>query len=76
MRKLHLDPESLAVESFETAKAGAEPGTVRGNELTTAPCPQPTQLLTCARKQTLYNSCFVECECTNQRFACIQPQTD
>ena len=31
MRKLHLNPEALEVESFETAPAAPAGGTVRGN---------------------------------------------
>lgn len=31
MRKLHLDPDSLVVQSFETADGAAGAGTVRGH---------------------------------------------
>jgi hypothetical protein len=41
MRKLHLDPESLEVQSFSTAPAAPAEGTVRGHVDATGPAPWP-----------------------------------
>ena len=73
MKKLGLELDNLAVESCETDGAPRPQGTVRAAEASAPdPC-LPDTYLTCARRQTLYESCVANCECTNGLRACIGP---
>jgi hypothetical protein len=78
MRKLRLELENLAVESFETDRASGFAGTVQGRQgedpfaAASAPNPcLPATLLTCPRRNSEYASCIVNCECTNGQRACL-----
>lgn len=81
MRKLKLDVEALMVESFQTEKAGAELGTVFGNNKISAhgncashasclhPCgPPPSVGLSCAQ-QSCGGSCFIT-DCPSEVQVC------
>ncbi|HEX6746370.1 MAG TPA: hypothetical protein VF092_03570 [Longimicrobium sp.] len=58
MRKLRLDVDSLAVESFATVVAADAPGTVRGAEIITQTCsPGPTCHPSCEESDTCATSC-------------------
>ena len=70
MSKIRLDVDSLAVRSFATEEAAAGRGTVRGHDVFTDLCPAPTERLTCARERTAYETCYVNCECTNRQILC------
>lgn len=89
MKKLHLNPDALRVESFQTLPAGpGERGTVHGQATPETwedilscggGCDGldglvPATLVSCARQQSNVYSCFYECECTNARYACIAPR--
>lgn len=76
MRKIRLELDTLAVDSFETGAARSITGTVRGREdaalAASAPNPcLPDTYLTCPRRQTNYASCVAVCECTNALRACL-----
>lgn len=78
MRKLRLQLENLAVESFETDRAPGFTGTVQGLQeedafpAASAPNPcLPETYLTCPRRRTEYASCVANCECTNGLRACL-----
>ena len=65
MRKIHLDIDDLAVESFDTAKGeGAAAGTVRGHDATMVAdgCPNISR-----------GTCFQSCAMTNGYQYCIDP---
>lgn len=75
MKKLGLEIDGLSVESFATETAPRAEGTVHAADASAPnPC-LPETSFTCARRQTLYNSCVANCECTNGLRACIGPQT-
>jgi len=81
MKKIRLDVETLSVESFTTAAADPEEGTVRAHQqasvdfcLSVNACASvqicaPQQ--STARQASNYASCAVNCECTNRLQACI-----
>ena len=78
MRKIHLELDALAVESFETGRFPAYTGTVQGRQddgaLPAASAPNPClpdTLLTCPRRNSEYASCVVDCECTNGQWRCL-----
>lgn len=75
MRKIRLELDTLAVESFAAEAPGAARGTAAGHEqqLTVAAACTHTQndQMTCARRNSYFESCVVDCECTNARFRCI-----
>lgn len=65
MRKIQLEIDDLAVESFSTAKGGAEnAGTVRGHDAATIAdgCPNISR-----------GTCFQSCAMTNGYQFCILP---
>lgn len=73
MSKIRLEVEALAVESFATAAEGAGRGTVRAHGEDAAAA--VSELPTCNRQLTRYDTCVVQCECTNRLRACIAPYT-
>jgi len=72
-RKIRLEMDALAVDSFDTGGEAKENGTVHGLDAVSAPnpCIPQTVIQTCARKQTQYASCVAYCECTDAIRACI-----
>lgn len=74
MRKIRLQIDSLAVESFATDEPVLGLGTVRAHFTTPQdPCTSADDALTCARRRTDYASCQVQCECTIQGQKCLNP---
>lgn len=77
MRKIRLQLDTLAVDSFDTGRAPGLAGTVQGRQddvhpAASAPNPcLPETLLTCPRRNSEYASCIVNCECTNGVRACL-----
>jgi hypothetical protein len=68
MRKIRLKLDTLAVESFETDATQTGAGTVRGHDqITTIP---ETERFTCKWGRTDYDTCMVQCECTNRQIRC------
>jgi hypothetical protein len=64
MKKLVLDAESLAVESFEAAETGELRATVHAREATVdAPCEISVDAMTCDRicPETAYETCSRFC---------------
>ncbi|HST62853.1 MAG TPA: hypothetical protein VLK84_29370 [Longimicrobium sp.] len=71
MRKIQLNIDSLAVESFATDEPASGQGTVRAYVTTVGDfCTSADDALTCARRRTDYASCNVQCECTIQGQKC------
>lgn len=68
-RKLNLDPDGLRVDSFATDDADGGQGTVRGHAATEL-CPAPSEYFTCKWTRTDYETCLVQCECTNRYVRC------
>ena len=62
MRKLKLDVEHLAVESFETSEAAPQLGTVKG-QAGGALEPEPLEPDLTTNHPTLYASCYTKCSC-------------
>ena len=74
MRKIQLNAESLAVESFHVDEPAPGRGTVNAHFTSVAdPCTSADDALTCARRRTDYASCAVVCECTIQGQKCLNP---
>ncbi len=74
MRKIHLNVETLAVESFHTDQAGTGGGTVHAHATTVGDfCTSANDAQTCARRRTDYASCAVVCECTIAGQKCLNP---
>jgi hypothetical protein len=74
MRKVHLNVESLAVESFHTDEPGTGQGTVHAHITTVNDfCTSAGDAQTCARRRTDYASCQVVCECTIAGQKCLNP---
>ncbi|HEX6751007.1 MAG TPA: hypothetical protein VF092_27205 [Longimicrobium sp.] len=79
MRKIRLDLDDLAVESFRTADGGEKKaGTVRGYDVTQfAGCPPPSEYSDCATclegcpADTL--TCMASCRMTNGYQVCKDP---
>lgn len=63
MKKIKLELERLAVESFDTASAADERGTVLGHQLDTyKTCPDPSWIDACPSERTCPTACsFTEC---------------
>lgn len=60
MKKLHLNLDELVVDSFDTAEAPAEPGTVKGHDDDSA----DTEPSWCA-------TCFTDClPCSRAPYPC------
>jgi hypothetical protein len=71
MRKMRLEVESLEVESFLAEGKVVQEGTVHAQEAT-VPCPMQTLAVSmCARQGSYYETCVVDCECTNRIVRCI-----
>lgn len=70
MRKIRLDVDAVSVESFATEKAAVPQGTVRGHDDVTELCPAPSEYFTCKWGRTEYDTCIVQCECTNRQIRC------
>lgn len=68
MRKLSLQLDTLAVQSFATGAAPSAAGTVRGHDKATLACPT-TSPFNCP--DTDYPSCGIVCLPTYQTGACI-----
>jgi hypothetical protein len=76
MRKIRLNVEALAVESFEIDEPASGRGTVRAYITTiNDPCTSANYEATCARRRTDYASCDVVCECTIRGEKCWNPDT-
>lgn len=73
MRKIHLNVESLAVESFHTDEPVTDRGTVHAHVTDGDFCTSANDAVTCARRRTDYASCAVVCECTIQGQKCLNP---
>ncbi len=76
MRKISLNIDDLAVESFTTAASeGKKDGTVRGHDATFLPgCNSDSACASCLEgcpRDTL--TCFASCRMTNGYQACIDP---
>lgn len=70
MNKIRLELDALAVDSFETGATHRGAGTVRGHDqVTTTP---QTGGFTCKWDLSGYETCVVECECTNRFRRCKQ----
>lgn len=81
MKKIRLDVDTLSVESFATAAADADEGTVHAHQEASVDfCPSvnvcasvqicvPQQ--STARQMSNYASCVARCECTDGLRACI-----
>lgn len=68
MNKIRLELEKLTVDSFETDATRTGAGTVRGHDqVTTLPA---SEYFTCKWGQSGYDTCVVECECTNRFKRC------
>jgi hypothetical protein len=63
MKKLSLELDALAVESFETGAAAPQRGTVRGQRV---PHPTPPILVDC--------TCLASCLCPTNAFYCATVQ--
>lgn len=76
MKKLRLELDRLAVESFATAKSATESvGTVRGFVTTTTQPAQETQEscdATCGGNATIYITCGASCYSCNVTPDCSQ----
>lgn len=70
MRKIHLKIESLAVESFVTDDVGGGPGTVRAHAETDLCQRTMGNISMCVRQRTEYETCYVDCTCTNLYVKC------
>jgi hypothetical protein len=68
MKKIKLDVEALAVDSFATHPAEAGGGTVHARQLTTT---LQTNFLSC--NYSAYDTCVLACECTNRYMRCKAP---
>ncbi|HEX6751008.1 MAG TPA: hypothetical protein VF092_27210 [Longimicrobium sp.] len=78
MRKIRLNVETLAVESFRTADGGeTKVGTVRGYDITQLAGCAGSEMSNCATclegcpRDTM--TCFASCRMTNGYQACIDP---
>jgi hypothetical protein len=75
MRKLKLDVDGLAVESFATAKAAIESaGTVRGFATTTQPAEDTQESCDtmCGGNRTIYITCELTCyTCQGESGMCL-----
>lgn len=63
MKKLKLNVEALAVESFDTTRAGRQTGTVVGEQCTCY------TVCTCPGQNTCDNTCAATCVCVSD-FQC------
>jgi hypothetical protein len=71
MRKIRLEVDALRVDSFSTGSTETGGGTVQARQLTTRTTFQ-TQQLSC-NWTAAYETCYVECECTNGQMRCKNP---
>ena len=76
MRKIRLELNALAVDSFETASARVVEGTVRGHEhedvaaAGTRLCTMACTMYSCPVQNTEYASCQIVCDCTSLGSPC------
>jgi hypothetical protein len=75
-KKIRLTLETLTVDSFETGATAKSEGTVHALQISTPdPCLSADDGKSCAQLQTRYESCYLNCECTNQFELCIDRET-
>ncbi|HYW10917.1 MAG TPA: hypothetical protein VE871_03145 [Longimicrobium sp.] len=78
MRKISLKLDALAVESFQTAEAPLDAGTVQGQQdgdllqAETFLC-NTGDGTTCPRARSDYLTCIVRCQCTDAQIKCYRP---